>query len=44
MVVGATVRGGQLQAEPANRGEHVAAPATDLSPAPPPSRPTEVLS
>jgi uncharacterized membrane protein YphA (DoxX/SURF4 family) len=44
MVVGATVRGGQLQAEPANLGEHVAATATDLSPAPPPSRPTEVLS
>ena len=44
MVVGATVRGGQLQAEPANLGEPVAAPTAIPSPTRPSSRPTEVPS
>jgi uncharacterized membrane protein YphA (DoxX/SURF4 family) len=46
MVVGATVRGGQLQAEPAGRFDPGAVPTADLSsePVPAPTRPTEVPS
>jgi uncharacterized membrane protein YphA (DoxX/SURF4 family) len=44
MVVGATVRGGQLQAEPARLGEPLASPSALPSPVLPATRPTEVLS
>ena len=43
-VVGATVRGGQLEAEPARLGEPIAVPATPPTPSPTPARPTEVPS
>ncbi len=42
MVVGATVRGGQLQAEPARPQEPITAPAASPVPSSAPSRPTEV--
>jgi uncharacterized membrane protein YphA (DoxX/SURF4 family) len=44
MVVGATVRGGGLLAEPAPAGKPLATPASTSSPTPPPTRPTEVPS
>lgn len=44
MVVGATVRGGQLLAEPARLGEPIAAPAAPAAGSPTPARPTEVPS
>jgi len=44
MVVGATVRGGQLQAEPAPARKPLATPASISSPAPSATRPTEVPS
>lgn len=44
MAVGATVRGGQLQAEPVRLGEPLASPSALPSPVHPAARPTEVPS